>query len=153
MAILTEAANNKVFQLVVIMVVLDTIFGCARAIREHKFNSSVGIDGAIRKVMMLVSVVALILIDHILRVNLIGFIPNDVRQYIGGNIGIAELFALLYIAYEAVSILKNMVLCGLPVKRVWIAVRKYLLKYTDELPDADEAELKEATVKESEVEQ
>lgn len=45
---------------------------------------------------------------------------------------------LLYIAYEVVSIFKNMALCGLPVKKVWEKVREFLAKYTDELPDTDE---------------
>ena len=44
----------------------------------------------------------------------------------------------LYIAYEVVSIFKNMALCGLPVKKVWEKVREFLAKYTDELPDTDE---------------
>lgn len=52
--------------------------------------------------------------------------------------GVAEFFALLYIAYEVVSIFKNMALCGLPVKKVWEKVREFLAKYTDELPDTDE---------------
>ena len=51
-----------------------------------------------------------------------------------------EFFALLFLAYEAVSIVKNMSLCGLPVKKVWLYLRSVLGKYTDELPDADELE-------------
>ena len=31
-----------------------------------------------------------------------------------------------------------MYLCGLPVKKVWNAVRNFLSNYTDELPDVDE---------------
>ena len=34
-----------------------------------------------------------------------------------------------------------MVLCGLPVKAVWLKVRNILQKYTDELPDTDELTL------------
>ena len=51
--------------------------------------------------------------------------------------GVAEFFALLYIAYEVVSIFKNMALCGCR-KKVWEKVREFLAKYTDELPDTDE---------------
>lgn len=71
--------------------------------------------------------------------NLIGFIPEQARTYLGlDTVGVAEFFALLYIAYEVVSIFKNMALCGLPVKKVWEKVREFLAKYTDELPDTDE---------------
>jgi len=75
----------------------------------------------------------------LIKINLIGFIPEQVRTYLGlDTVGVAEFFALLYIAYEVVSIFKNMALCGLPVKKVWEKVREFLAKYTDELPDTDE---------------
>ena len=41
--------GNSFFEILLIAVVLDTILGVLRAIKEHKFNSCVGIDGAIRK--------------------------------------------------------------------------------------------------------
>ena len=139
-----NAGNNPVVQLVIIAVILDTIFGCIRAIKDHKFNSCFGIDGAIRKIGMVVSIMALILVDKIIGFNMIGFLPETVRQYLGDTIGIAEFFAVLYIAYEVVSILKNMALCGLPVRGLWKYVKQFLGKYTDELPDDDE--LAETTV-------
>lgn len=75
----------------------------------------------------------------LIKINLIGFIPEQARTYLGlDTVGVAEFFALLYIAYEVVSIFKNMALCGLPVKKVWEKVREFLAKYTDELPDTDE---------------
>lgn len=61
--------------------------------------------------------------------------PGRARTYLPGQtVGTMEFFALLYIAYEIVSILKNMSLCGLPVKKVWRTVKKALSKYTNELP-------------------
>lgn len=135
------ATHNKIIKLVVVAIVFDTIFGVMRAIREKKFNSCAGIDGAIRKVGMLVSLVFMLLVDCIIKVNLIGFIPEEVRAYTGiTTAGVAEFFSLLYIAYEITSIFKNMALCGLPVKKVWEKVRAFLSKYTDELPDTDELE-------------
>lgn len=106
---------------------------------KKKFNSCAGIDGAIRKVGMLISLVFMLAIDVLIKINLIGFIPEQARTYLGlDTVGVAEFFALLYIAYEVVSIFKNMALCGLPVKKVWEKVREFLAKYTDELPDTDE---------------
>lgn len=102
---------------------------------NKKFNSNFGINGAIRKVGMLMSLVLLALVDSIIRLNLIGFIPKEARAYLPGQtVGTMEFFALLYVAYEIVSILKNMSLCGLPVKKVWRTVKKALSKYTNELP-------------------
>ena len=133
------AAHNRVIQLVVLAIVCDTIFGVLRAVKEKKFNSCAGIDGAIRKVGMLISLVFMLAIDVLVKVNLIAFIPESVRTYLGlTTVGVADFFSLLYIAYEVVSILKNMTLCGLPIKGIWEKVRAFLTKYTEELPDTDE---------------
>lgn len=139
-------AHNTIIQLVVIAVVMDTLFGAGRALKQHKFNSSVGIDGAIRKISMLASLVFLAVIDRLVHINLIGFIPEEARAYFPqsiSTIGLAEFFGLLYLCYEVVSILKNMALCGLPVKKLWEAVRKFLGKYTEELPDTEEQDARE----------
>ena len=136
--IYVAAAHNKLIQLVIISVIIDTLFGVLRAIKEHNFNSCFGINGAIRKCGMIISIMLLVIVDYITNFNMIGFLPDDVRQYIGNSIGISGFFAILYIAYEVVSILKNMALCGLPVKKLWLYVKTFLSKYTDELPDDDE---------------
>ncbi|MCI6853875.1 MAG: phage holin family protein [Firmicutes bacterium] len=134
--IINAAAANPMLQLVVLVIVFDTIFGVIRAIKEHKFNSCVGIDGAIRKVSMIISLVFLLIADQIISVNLIAFIPETVRSYIGLDaVGLTGFFSLLYIAYEIVSILKNMTLCGLPVRIIWDKLKAILGKYTAELPD------------------
>ena len=134
--IINAAAANPMLQLVVLAIVFDTIFGVIRAIKEHKFNSCVGIDGAIRKISMVISLVFLLIADQIIAVNLIAFVPETIRSYIGLDaVGLTGFFSLLYIAYEIVSILKNMTLCGLPVRTIWDKLKAILGKYTAELPD------------------
>ena len=144
-------ARSKIIILVMWAVVMDTVFGVVRSIKERKFNSCFGINGAIRKVAMVTSIIFLAAVDIIMHVNLIGFIPDEIRQYFPksiATIGVAEFFGLLYIAYEVVSILKNMTLCGLPTKGIWQFVYSLLHKYTDELPDTDEIETIETKEKE-----
>lgn len=137
--IFDAAVHNPLLQMVALAIVFDTIFGVIRAIKEKSFNSCVGIDGAIRKISMIVSLVFLVLVDSIINLNLVGFIPEDIRAYVNVDvIGLAEFFSLLYVAYEVISILKNMALCGLPVKGIWIKVRDFLSVYTTELPEAEE---------------
>ena len=134
--IINAAAANPMLQLVVLAIVFDTIFGVIRAIKEHKFNSCVDIDGAIRKISMVISLVFLLIADQIIAVNLIAFVPETIRSYIGLDaVGLTGFFSLLYIAYEIVSILKNMTLCGLPVRIIWDKLKAILGKYTAELPD------------------
>lgn len=145
--LLAALAANVIIELVIIAVVMDTLFGAGRALKQHKFNSSVGIDGAIRKISMLVSLVFLAIVDKLIHINLIGFIPEEVRDYLPQTIsviGLAEFFGLLYLCYEIVSILKNMALCGLPVKKLWETVRKFLGKYTEELPDTEDQDKAQA---------
>ena len=146
-----ELARSKIILLVMWAVIMDTVFGVGRSIKEKKFNSCFGINGAIRKVSMVTSIMFLAAVDIIMHVNLIGFIPDEIRQYFPksiATIGVAEFFGLLYIAYEVVSILKNMTLCGLPTKGIWQLVYSLLNKYTDELPDTDEIEMLDEKEKE-----
>lgn len=42
--------DNKEFKVLIIVIALDTIFGILRALKQRKVNSSIGIDGIIRKV-------------------------------------------------------------------------------------------------------
>lgn len=132
-------SNNMLFKALLICVSLDSILGTLRAIKEHKFNSCVGIDGAIRKAAMLFSVCLLMSIDVIMNVNVLSFVPEQYVQILGINkMGICEFFSLLFILYEAVSILKNMTLCGLPVPtRIKNFIQKFLEDMTEELPDQE----------------
>ena len=122
-------------------VAIDTVFGLMRAVKKHSWNSSVGIDGAIRKISMLACMTFMVALDAICGFNLIKLFPEDIIQFLAvlmiTHVGFAEFFGILFVAYECVSILKNMYLCGLPVKWVWAKAYTFLSKYTDELPDTD----------------
>lgn len=133
--------GNILFQLVVIMIVMDVVFGSLRAAKERSFNSSVGIDGGIRKIGMMISLVCLVFVDILCPVNLVGFLPETLREYIHmQDITVMEFFALLYIVYEVLSVLKNMTLSGLPVRRVWITVKGFLRKNTGEFIEIEDKE-------------
>ena len=57
--------SNTTLKVLIIVIVLDTIFGILRAIKEKSLNSTIGIDGIIRKVGMLIAVTFLLAIDTI----------------------------------------------------------------------------------------
>lgn len=138
-------ASNVIFEALMIAVVLDTILGVLRAIKFRKFNSSAGIDGAIRKVAMLVSAAALMGVDLLIHVNLIAFVPENYVQAIGiQKLGMCEFFCLLFILYECLSVLKNMVLCGLPVpKKLRSWLKEFLENMTTEMPDEELDKIKQ----------
>ena len=132
-------ASNSLIKLLLLAILLDTILGTGRAIKEHKFNSCIGIDGAIRKVMMLVSAAVLMMADLIININLTAFLPEDALNVVGlQKVGMCELFCVLFIVYECVSILKNMLLCGLPVPtKIRELLTAFLDNMTAEMPDAN----------------
>lgn len=113
--------GNLFVVLVLLAIAMDTFLGALRAFKYHKWNSSVGIDGGLRKVAMLGSVFFLVLVDMLLNLNVLGWVGEEMQRNLSvigvTNLGIAEFFCLFYIMYEATSILKNMLLCGLPCPR------------------------------------
>lgn len=133
---LQKLINNEGFKILIIVISLDTIFGILRAIKERKINSAIGIDGIIRKVGMLISIFFLSLLDQIISVDLIGFIPESTKEIVHlGKVGIADLFNLLFIIFEALSVFKNMILCKLPIpKKLQQFFEKIMKEFTEELP-------------------
>lgn len=131
---LLSLAGNRFIEVVVVAVIADTVFGLIRAVKERKFNSCFGIDGAIRKIAMVISVVILAVVDRLMSFNMLPFVPEEILAYMGiTKMGICEFFCLLYIMYESVSILKNMCLCGLPIPPLQKRLEKWLKTMTGEL--------------------
>lgn len=131
--------HNKGVQLLSIFIILDVIFGVLRAIREHKLNSTIGIDGIIRKVGMIVTISVSILVDMIVRVDLIAFIPENVKDVLGlSKIGVSMIFNILYIIFEILSIFKNMYRCKLPLpKKLKVFLEKMLKEFTSEIKEGE----------------
>lgn len=137
MEYLRNLINNDGFKILIIVVVLDTIFGILRAIKEKKVNSAIGIDGIIRKIGMLIAISFLSIIDSIVHVDLIGFIPENVKQVLNfSNVGISDLFNVLFIIFEILSVFKNMILCNLPIpKRLQEFLENAMKEFTGEIQE------------------
>ena len=123
--------GNLFVRLVLWCVVLDTALGCLRAV-----NSSVGIDGGIRKVAMVLSVLFLVLVDDMVGVDVLAWANADTRAVLTSmgikSLGLAEFFCVVYVLYEATSIMKNMMLCGLPLPA---GLREKVAKFLDTMTD------------------
>lgn len=126
--------NDLSLKLLIIFITVDVIFGILRSIKEHAIASTIGIDGIIRKVGMIVSILVCLLLDYMIEVNLIGFIPNEIIEILPiKKVGIATLFNILYIAFEILSIFKNMIRCELPIpKKLQIYLERILKEFTNE---------------------
>ena len=131
--------HNDGVQLLIIFIVLDVIFGVLRAIKEGKLNSTIGIDGIIRKVGMIITICVCILVDMIVSVDLIGFIPENVKVVLGlSKVGVSMIFNILYIIFEILSIFKNMYRCKLPLpKKLKVFLEKMLKEFTSEIKEGE----------------
>ena len=134
---------NSFVKVVILTIILDTVLGLLRAFKDKKLNSTVGINGAIRKIAMIVSVALLTAVDMIAHFDMLFMIPENYIKQIGiEKMGTCEFFCLLFILFEIVSILKNMCLCGLPVpNKLRKMVEKFLDEMTEELPEKEESEV------------
>ena len=126
--------NNIIFYLLVTAILLDIFLGSIREKKEKKWNSTIGINGILRKTAMIGSSIFLIIIDSILKIDLLFFIPKEITNTLKLNeVGIFELFGIMFILYEITSILKNMVKCGLPIpKKIKRTIEKLLNNLTSE---------------------
>lgn len=142
MEIFSNFLNNDGLKVLIIVIVLDLIFGILRSIREKQVNSCIGIDGMIRKTGMLITILFLCVIDKIVKINLIGFIPEDVRNFLHfGEVGINQLFSILFIVFEILSIFKNMILCKLPIPRkLQSHLEKVMKEFTSEIEEKEKNE-------------
>lgn len=133
--------NSNGFKVLLVVICLDVFFGILRAIKQRKINSSIGIDGIIRKCGMLVSTIFIKMIDFIVDLDFLGFVPLAVKEVLNiqNQFGIGSLFALLFIIFEALSVLKNMVICKLPIpKKLQKWLEKALHEFTTEIKDESE---------------
>ncbi len=117
-ALLSEISINPVIKLVCLTLLADAIFGVLRAIKSHELNSSFGINGLLRKCGIILAVLFLFIADTITNIDLMPFITADTLQYISlTSIGLTEACGILFIAFETLSILKNMMILGLPLPK------------------------------------
>ena len=105
----------------------------------EKFILLLNNDGMIRKVGMLIVIVFLTVIDNIIHFDLIGFIPETIKEILKlGKVGISSLFNILFIIFEILSIFKNMILCKLPIpKKLQVYLENIMKEFTGEIKEGD----------------
>lgn len=138
--------NNIFVDLLFVAICADMLFGTLRAAKYRCWNSAVGIDGAIRKAGMVASVLLFTVMDMLLRIDLVAWVPGDIRsltEVLGiTKMGITEFFCLLFVLYEATSVLKNMLLCGVPIPA---GLREKLAIWLDSMTDETQIPMAEET--------
>ena len=74
-----------------------------------------------------------------MNIDLIGFIPENVKNVLQfGKVGISDIFNLLFIIFEILSIFKNMILCKLPIpKKLQIYLEDIMKEFTGEIKESE----------------
>ena len=85
-----------------VFIVIDYITGVCKAVYKKELNSSVGLKGIIKKLGYLLIVVLASAFDKVL---------------IDGTMAIRSLVIYFFVANEAISILENWALMGLPLPK------------------------------------
>lgn len=132
---MNKLINNQVIQVLSVIIILDTIFGVLRSFKLHKTNSTIGIDGIIRKCAIMFTIVGCVILDNIVNINIISFIPDNIREILNiSKIGTSEMFGILYCIFEILSIFKNMYKIGLPLPiKLKNLLEKLLKEFTEEI--------------------
>lgn len=132
-AFILQFHENKLIILFLYAVIIDVFFGILRSIKQKKINSNIGISGCIRKAAMIATVVFLFFVDRIININFLFIIPEEWLKFVGTEkVGLSELFAIFYMLFEILSILKNMSLLGIPVPKVSKYLEDKLKYFTNE---------------------
>lgn len=78
----------------------------------------------------------LVLVDDMVGVDVLAWANADTRAVLTSmgikSLGLAEFFCVVYVLYEATSIMKNMLLCGLPLPA---GLREKVAKFLDTMTD------------------
>ena len=137
---LRQILSNSGIKVLIIFIILDTLFGILRAVKNRKVNSAIGIDGLIRKGGMLLSIFFFELVDFIVQIDFLFFLPEEIKLSLNlENIGLGTLFCILFIIFELLSVLKNMVLCKIPIpKKLQVFLNKLLKEFTEEIKEGSE---------------
>lgn len=104
--------TDSLISLLMILCFFDVMLGILTAIRKGDVNSTIGLNGIVRKIVIIVSLLFLHMIDILCGVNLISFFPQNIKDWIQSTlqintVGIAGLFGIYIILFELLSILKN----------------------------------------------
>lgn len=110
--------NKPLVTVLIVAIMTDVIFGCLRAAKQKVLNSTIGNGGLIQKGAILLTIIFLMFVDYILRINVIDWLPQEIAKFLNLNhIGLATFFALLFILFELLSIIKNLELIGVKIPK------------------------------------
>lgn len=104
---------------IAVFVLVDFFTGYVKAYLKCELNSTMRLDGLIRKAMILLSIVIFALLDYLIGFNLVELLLEGIGLVFmtlnDTMIGLTQLFRIGMLLHEATSILENLNEIGIPV--------------------------------------
>lgn len=111
----------RMLLIVVLLVIVDFFTGYVKAYLKCQLNSSVGLDGLIRKAMILFSMLVFKLLDEMLNFNLLKVFPSEglvlLVEMGVEKVGLMEILGVGVVLQEGTSILENLHELGVPIPK------------------------------------
>ena len=105
--------------LFVFLMICDILSGIFKAIAQKRgINSTVGTNGLIRKAGVLLALLVFIVMDSLIELNFISFIPNEILEVLKlqqSNIGLSHVMLGFFGLFELVSLFENLGEVGVPL--------------------------------------
>ena len=105
--------------LVAFLMICDILSGIFKAIAQRRgINSTVGTNGLIRKAGVLLALLVFIVVDSLVELNFISFIPNEVLDVFKLQqtcIGLSHVMLGFFGLFELVSLFENLGEVGVPL--------------------------------------
>ena len=105
--------------LVVFLMICDILSGIFKAIAQKRgINSTVGTNGLIRKAGVLLALLVFIVMDSLIELNFISFIPNEMLSLFKlgqTRIGLSHVMLGFFGLFELVSLFENLGEVGVPL--------------------------------------
>ena len=108
--------------LVVFLMICDILSGIFKAIAQKRgINSTIGTNGLIRKAGVLLALLVFIVVDSLVELNFISFIPNEVLDVFKLQqtcIGLSHVMLGFFGLFELVSLFENLGEVGVPLPNI-----------------------------------
>lgn len=122
-----------------LLITFDYVTGYADAFLRKKVDSTVGIDGLIRKGSIIFAAIAFILFDAITGFDVMAILPSEVKEYTSmfgvTQFGLAEILIIGFCLNELTSVFENLDKLGIPLPKF---VTKRLNKIKDSYFESEE---------------
>ena len=89
---------HRMLALVAFVIIFDLFLGVMRSFKEKKTNSTIGIDGMIRKVSMIACLLFLVVLDFLIHLDLIAWLPSQILDILKQSVSpqLELVMCLLY---------------------------------------------------------